>query len=88
MRGSRPRTKVLTSQNWAELSICEPDDTTWFPDQRQEEQAKAICRSCPVMNECGEYAIANDERYGVWGGLTEDDRAEIRAAKRKLHVAR
>ncbi len=88
MRGSRPRLKELAPQDWAERSICREDDSTWFPDQRNEDEAKAICRTCPVMNECGEYAILADERYGVWGGLTEADRAEIRKAKRKLHAAR
>lgn len=42
------------------------------------EEAKAVCRRCPVIDECAEWAFDNDERYGIWGGLTEDERARMR----------
>jgi WhiB family redox-sensing transcriptional regulator len=37
-------------------------------------QAKRICRECPVQAECREYALAVGEPYGVWGGMTEEER--------------
>ena len=37
--------------------------------------AKRICASCPVQRQCADYALAADERYGVWGGLTAEERA-------------
>jgi WhiB family redox-sensing transcriptional regulator len=37
--------------------------------------AKCICASCPVQRECADYALAAEERYGVWGGLTAEERA-------------
>lgn len=37
-------------------------------------QAKAICMECPVRAECLEWAKDNDEREGIWGGLTPQER--------------
>lgn len=61
----------------------EPQSAT--PAQRRatanlQEQAKRVCRRCPVRAECLAYAIANDERYGVWGGKTEVERNGVRGA--------
>lgn len=39
---------------------------------------KAICQTCPVQPECLEYAVANFERFGIWGGLTERERRGIK----------
>ncbi|MDQ3312587.1 MAG: WhiB family transcriptional regulator [Actinomycetota bacterium] len=43
--------------------------------REREARAKDVCRGCAVRGECLEAAIANDERYGVWGGLTDAERA-------------
>ncbi len=40
-------------------------------------QARALCRTCPIRLECLDYAISNDERFGVWGGLTPKERGGI-----------
>lgn len=40
----------------------------------REQQAKAICATCPVRAECLAVAVAAGERHGVWGGLTSDER--------------
>jgi len=45
-------------------------------------QAKKLCDSCPVIKECGEYAIAAMEPYGVWGGLTPRERVALRGLGR------
>jgi len=39
--------------------------------------AKAVCATCPVLLECRAHALSAREPYGVWGGLTEDDREAI-----------
>jgi WhiB family redox-sensing transcriptional regulator len=39
--------------------------------------AKAVCASCPVMQHCRQHALTVREPYGVWGGLTEDDRNAV-----------
>lgn len=38
-------------------------------------QAKTMCQQCPVVTNCGEYALQQGEPYGVWGGLSEHERA-------------
>lgn len=40
--------------------------------RRREASAVAICATCPVMQTCRSYALAGSERYGVWGGLTQE----------------
>lgn len=45
---------------------------------------KSICQHCPVQQLCLAYAIANDEKFGVWGGM---DRKERNAVKRQLDVS-
>lgn len=45
-----------------------------------ESQALAVCRSCRVQPECQDYALAADERFGVWGAMTEAQRAAVRRA--------
>ena len=44
---------------------------------RREARAKAICEQCPVLRECREHALAVHEPYGVWGGMTEEEREEV-----------
>jgi len=45
--------------------------------RNRENAAKAVCASCPVINACRDHALAVQEPYGIWGGLSEDDRAAI-----------
>ena len=44
----------------------------------REQRAKAVCATCPVARHCLEQAVAAGERYGVWGGLTFDERVTFR----------
>ena len=73
---------------WQEHGSCrEADPTLFFHPQnerglaraRRDRAAKAVCASCPVRIECADYAIRAREPYGVWGGLTEEDREAIYA---------
>ena len=55
-----------------------PED--WFPGERDKDiaaDAKAVCRSCPERLACLQWALDNDERHGVWGGLDEDERLRM-----------
>ncbi|WJR33522.1 WhiB family transcriptional regulator [Mycobacteroides immunogenum] len=44
----------------------------------RETRAKRVCQSCPVLRQCGTYAVSAGERHGVWGALTPMERAERR----------
>lgn len=50
----------------------------------REALAKAICRDCPALVPCREYALAQDEVFGVWGGLSESDRRDRRSPARRV----
>lgn len=49
----------------------------------REARAKQICKTCPVITECREHALAVQEVYGIWGGLGENERREIIAQRRR-----
>lgn len=46
--------------------------------------AKTVCATCPVRQQCAEHALSVREPYGVWGGMTEDEREVIYARSRHL----
>jgi WhiB family redox-sensing transcriptional regulator len=53
------------------------------PAAEQSARAKRICRACPVRAECLEWSLATYQDAGVWGGLDEEERREIRRARRR-----
>lgn len=79
--------------DWQMLSACRGEDPSLFfhPEgergparEARENAAKAICSGCPVRTECAAHALQVREPYGVWGGLSEDDREEIYRRGRRL----
>jgi WhiB family redox-sensing transcriptional regulator len=52
--------------------------------ERRDRAAQAICAGCPVLRECAAHALAVREPYGVWGGMTEEDREAVYAGRRRL----
>ena len=44
----------------------------------REHRAKQVCQGCPVRLRCLEHAVDTDERYGIWGGLDQDERRSLR----------
>lgn len=68
---------------WAERGLCatHPEPELWFPERgAATEPAKAICRACPVQQECLTHALVNAERFGIWGGKSERERRRLRKA--------
>ncbi|HEY2086986.1 MAG TPA: WhiB family transcriptional regulator [Mycobacterium sp.] len=65
----------------------------WFPEKGgSTAEAKKVCRTCPVVTECGEYALATQQRFGIWGNLSERERRHIanvrkRASARQAEAA-
>jgi len=69
-----PVPRLLTS-----LGRCRTEDPELFyaEDEQAVRQAVALCQSCPVMKQCLDYALDNEE-FGVWGGATESERSRLR----------
>jgi WhiB family redox-sensing transcriptional regulator len=68
--------------DWQERALCaQTDPEAFFPEKGgSTREAKRICSGCDVRAECLEYALANDERFGIWGGLSERERRRLRRA--------
>jgi WhiB family redox-sensing transcriptional regulator len=64
---------------WAALASCRRYDPDIFFPGSEESSAAAlrVCRACPVMDDCREWALDARVRYGVWGGLTERERRRM-----------
>lgn len=76
----------FTSWEWQEQGLCRQRDEHLFvgPDsegaatrRRRERRAKLVCQACPVLERCRRHALSVPEPHGVWGGLTEQERARI-----------
>jgi len=68
-----------TDRAWRRLAACVGADSDMFFPISEEEAgpAKAVCGTCPVRDECLEWALAAREE-GIWGGLTERERLRLR----------
>jgi len=68
------------SGRWQERANClgvDPD--LFFPERgASTREAKSVCRGCEVRAECLEYALAQGEKFGIWGGLSERERRRVR----------
>ena len=66
--------------DWQERALCaQTDPEAFFPEKGgSTREAKRICSGCDVRAECLEYALAHDERFGIWGGLSERERRKFR----------
>lgn len=53
----------------------------------REEAAKAVCAGCPVLTECRRHALATREPFGVWGGLSEEERHLLLRARHRRPAA-
>ena len=65
---------------WQERALCaQTDPEAFFPEKGgSTREAKRVCMACEVRAECLEYALAKDERFGIWGGLSERERRRVK----------
>jgi WhiB family transcriptional regulator, redox-sensing transcriptional regulator len=65
---------------WQADALCaQTDPEAFFPEKGgSTRDAKKVCGACNVRSQCLEYALANDERFGIWGGLSERERRRLR----------
>ena len=68
------------SLEWMDHALCaQTDPEVFFPEKRRStREAKIVCSRCEVRQECLTYALAAGERYGVWGGMSEQERNKWR----------
>ena len=66
--------------DWKDAALCaETDPEAFFPEKGgSTREAKKVCTSCEVRAECLDFALANDERFGIWGGLSERERRRLK----------
>ena len=66
--------------SWQSDALCsQTDPEAFFPEKGgSTRDAKRICTSCDVRAQCLEYALQNDERFGIWGGLSERERRKLK----------
>ena len=85
--GSTPVDLVLVETDdlppelaWQERALCaQTDPEAFFPEKGgSTREAKRVCMSCEVRAECLDYALAKDERFGIWGGLSERERRRVK----------
>ena len=88
----RSRTAQEIHMDWRHRAACMEEDPELFfpigntgPALLQVEEAKAVCRRCPVIDDCLAWALESGQDAGVWGGLSEEER---RALKRRAARSR
>ena len=66
--------------DWKDQALCaQTDPEAFFPEKGgSTREAKRVCGSCDVRAECLEYALEHDERFGVWGGMSERERRRLK----------
>src|ERR1700754_351723 len=71
---------TFDDDQWQERGLCaQTDPEAFFPEKGgSTREAKRICLGCEVRDRCLEYALAHDERFGIWGGLSERERRRLK----------
>jgi WhiB family redox-sensing transcriptional regulator len=64
---------------WMDMGLCrQADPESFFPDMGgSSREAKQVCAACDVRAECLSYALTNDIRQGIWGGLSAHQRRRL-----------
>ena len=79
----------MIDMSWRQRGACRGlDPEVFYPISDEDAgEAKSICGSCTAQEQCLEYALANRETDGVWGGATERERRRILRQRRKTAAA-
>lgn len=72
----------MNAAPWRDQALCaETDPEAFFPEKGGSTRAaKRVCGACNVRAECLEYALDNDERFGIFGGMSERERRRLKRA--------
>lgn len=78
----------LKEADWVDEAVCaETFADAFFPEKGEPQHsraAKQICEQCPVRLPCLQFAVDNQERFGIWGGLSERERRRLEIPRRRL----
>lgn len=79
MRYETYPTANAESDNWRADALCaQTNSELFFPEKGGgTRSAKKVCQECEVRPQCLEFAFQNNERFGVWGGLSERERRKL-----------
>jgi WhiB family transcriptional regulator, redox-sensing transcriptional regulator len=71
---------ALAGPAWMADAACRGSSANVFFPERGEsaDRAKAICAACPVLSGCLDYAVDINQRQGIWGGCSFDQRRALR----------
>lgn len=77
------RRNDTSNQTWMDDASCAqiaPDD--WFPEKGElSKEVRRICAACPVRLQCLEYALRNEEQFGIWGGHSAVELRKLRKVR-------
>ena len=89
-----PTRESIEPRVWRNGAACRDTDPDLFfpvgqtgPAIAHIANAKQVCTTCAVKRECLEYALMTNQDAGIWGGLTEDERRQIRRERRRANRA-
>ncbi len=82
---------------WQEEALCREYNVDLFfggdaaesemERQAREAHAKAVCQRCPVKEPCLEFAMETSQKYGIWGGMTDKERASLKRRRARARRA-
>ncbi len=85
-----PMTLGVDQKNpdWRDYAICaQTDPEIFFPEKGgSTREAKKVCNSCDVREACLDYALEHDEKFGIWGGLSERERRKLKKPKKRKNT--
>ena len=82
--------------DWQDEAACRSYDNLLFfgeegeselEKQARESRAKVVCQRCPVAEPCLEFAMETNQKYGIWGGLTDKERASLKRRRARARRA-
>lgn len=82
----------MSGTEWTDQAACRDHDPELFfpvsetgPGARQAERAKAVCATCPVRQQCLDFAVSNGLGHGIFGGMTPSERRERALHRQQRH---
>jgi WhiB family transcriptional regulator, redox-sensing transcriptional regulator len=89
-------TESVDKLDWQDEAACKDYDNVLFfgeegeselEKQAREARAKSVCQRCPVIEPCLEFAMETNQKYGIWGGLTDKERASLKRRRARARRA-